>query len=74
MLLNREGARIEGDTKDLDVGHICSPSATDGEAQQLGHNAGDVDSGEAEEVELVQPRDDDRPDEADDPSSKGRDG
>ena len=38
MLLDGEGAGVEGDAKDLDVGEEAGPEAAEGEGQQLGDN------------------------------------
>ena len=38
MLLDGEGAGVEGDAEDLDVGEEACPEATEGEGEQLGDN------------------------------------
>ena len=38
MFLDGEGAGVEGDAKDLDVGEEAGPEAAEGEGQQLGDN------------------------------------
>ena len=38
MLLDGEGAGVDRDAKDLDVGHEAGPETTEGEGEQLGDN------------------------------------
>lgn len=74
MFLDREGTGVYRNAKYLNVGHVRSPGATDGETQQLSDDASDVHCGEAEEVELVEARYDYCPAQPNYPRAKGRHG
>ena len=71
VFLDRERARVDRDTEDLDAGHDACPETENREGDELGHDTGDGDGGVSEEEELVQTGDEDGPGNANEPGPEG---
>ena len=73
MLFCREWSGVQGETKDLLLGEICGSRTAEGKRKQLCDNPRYCDGRIAEIKELVGSRNDNGPDNADNPSAQGVD-